>query len=81
MYEEKKINYFPMMPTSYPKKENIIGKAREFTDEIEKNIKNKGIFESLGIRPHKSYLLTGVPGTGKTMSIPMQACQPFERRI
>ena len=59
----------PTIPQEYPLKEDVIGNARGFIDEIEMNMDGKGIFYSLGIKPNKTYLLYGGPGLGKTMSI------------
>lgn len=65
---EEKMRFFPTFPEVFPKKENVFGKAREFIEELEEAIKFHGIYESLGTKPNKTYLLTGSPGTGKTMS-------------
>jgi len=61
--------FTPTMPDKYPLKENVVGKAREFIDDIELNMDGKGVFYSLGVNPDKTFLITGPPGTGKTMSI------------
>lgn len=61
--------FYPTFPKQEPLKEDIVGKAREFVDEFEENIKGQGIYQSLGIKSDKIYLLQGPPGLGKTFSV------------
>lgn len=67
MNEKYTFNITP--PTYFPLKENVVGQARLFIDELEESIKFKGIYNSLGIKPNKSYLLQSEPGMGKTYAV------------
>jgi len=59
----------PTTPDISPLKNDVVGEAREFLEDISINIDNKEIFSNMGISPDKSYVLTGPPGVGKTMCI------------
>jgi len=61
--------FYPTIPEIYPYKKNVVGKAREFIDEFEENLKGEGIYKSLGIKPNKTFLLQSEPGLGKTFGI------------
>lgn len=59
----------PTFPQSYPLKENVVGKAREFLDELDEGMNNSGIYYSLGVMPEKTFIISSVPGTGKTLLV------------
>jgi len=57
------------VPEYEPVKQDIIGKAREFIEELDESISNKDIYKQFGVNPYKTYLLSSPPGMGKTYSI------------
>lgn len=61
--------FHPTLPREYPKKENVVGQAREFLDELSESMDNASIYNSLGVKPEKTYIISSLPGTGKTLSI------------
>lgn len=67
--KEKEEKFNPTLPRMYPLKEDVVGKAREFVENFQENIKGKNIYKTLGISPEKTYLINGPPGIGKTMGI------------
>lgn len=60
---------FPLRVSSFPRRRDVVGKAGEFIDDITENIFGEGIFRTMGISPDKTFLLSGEPGTGKTLSV------------
>lgn len=52
-----------------PRLEDIVGAARVFADEFLTNIRGGKVFQSMGVMPDKTYLLTGGPGLGKSMVV------------
>ncbi len=52
-----------------PKVEDVYGKAREFIDDFLTNVDGKGVYEIMGVQPHKTFLLEGQKGTGKSMAV------------
>ena len=67
--EEKKIQYIPMDIYPYPRKENIIGQAKEFIDDFLTSMKSEQLYNMMGVKPDKSFLITGSQGNGKTHSL------------
>ncbi|MFW6283211.1 MAG: AAA family ATPase [Minisyncoccales bacterium] len=65
----KKQEIIPKFPEERPKIKDVVGEARNFIDELEVNIEAEGIFKKMGVNPNKTFLLEGLPGTGKTFSI------------
>jgi len=59
----------PMLPNLSPQLEDIVGKSKEFTDDFKLYSESEGIFSSMGVSSPSTYLLEGVPGTGKTFGI------------
>jgi len=51
--EIKKI--YPTLPNEYPTKENVVGTAKEFIDELEEGMDYSGIYNSLGIKPDRDF--------------------------
>jgi SpoVK/Ycf46/Vps4 family AAA+-type ATPase len=61
--------FYPTFPKKTPLKENVVGKAREFIDELEENIDYKNAYYAFGIKPEKTFILNSAPGMGKTYCI------------
>jgi len=59
----------PIIPSLDPVLEDIVGKPKEFTDDFQLYKGSEGIFSSMGVTAPSTYLLEGVPGTGKTFGI------------
>lgn len=53
---------------SHPLLEDVVAtpELAKGLDEIMSNIENPLVFEALGVKPEKTFLFTGPPGTGKT---------------
>lgn len=62
-------DFYPTIPLKKPVKENVVGKAREFINEIDESMENAGIYYSLGIMPEKTFILSSEPGLGKTLCV------------
>ena len=56
-------------PTRNPTLESIVGTGREFAEELKKGINYHQVFETVGLTPNKTFLLEGLPGTGKSYSV------------
>jgi SpoVK/Ycf46/Vps4 family AAA+-type ATPase len=59
----------PLLPTLSPTLDDLVGLSRELADEVLLNIGGEAVFKSLGVQGDSTYLLTGHPGTGKTMAV------------
>ncbi len=59
----------PLVAEDSPRREDVVGEAGNFIDDVMEGIHGEGIFRSMGISPDKTFLLSGVPGTGKTLSV------------
>lgn len=62
-------NFSPMQLEGDPQKLDVIGKAKDFLDKLEVNIGAEEIFNAMGTKPEKTFLLYGFPGTGKSMCV------------
>ena len=58
-----------MVPKISPRLEDIVGKSKEFVEDFKLYQDSAGIFSSMGVSAPSTYLLEGVPGTGKTFGI------------
>jgi len=67
--EEGKAVVLPMDLADNPLLEDIVGQAKEFTDDFQLYKNNCGIFKSMGVSSPSTFLLEGPPGVGKTLSI------------
>lgn len=65
----KSVKFSRTEPKDRPVIDDIVGTGRKFLDDIQASIKGVGVFDSMGVSPNTSYLLSGVHGTGKTHSI------------
>jgi ATP-dependent 26S proteasome regulatory subunit len=61
--------FYPTFPTRTPKREDVVGQAKEFIDTLEETVDNSQIYYSLGISPDKTFILNSKPGLGKTHCI------------
>jgi len=69
MVDEKCPNIYPMGINQFPLIRDVVGKPREFLDDLILNINGEVIFTCMGTKPDKNFLLYGPPGCGKTYSI------------
>ncbi|MBU4116699.1 MAG: ATP-binding protein [Nanoarchaeota archaeon] len=67
--EEKRYRFFPLLPGDNPKKDDVVGEAGNFIENLELNIENAGMFKIMGTNPEKTFLISGPPGVGKTYGI------------
>lgn len=61
--------YNPMVVYEKPLREDVVGQAGEFIDDFILAMKSEGIYKTMGVNPDKTFLITGKPGTGKTLGI------------
>lgn len=52
-----------------PTLDNLVGTAKQFTDDFVAAMENEGLYKTMGVDCDKTFLLSGQPGTGKTMVI------------
>jgi SpoVK/Ycf46/Vps4 family AAA+-type ATPase len=52
-----------------PTIEDLVGDARTFAEEFVQGVRHANLFNLYGVQPTKTFLLNGVPGVGKTLSI------------
>jgi SpoVK/Ycf46/Vps4 family AAA+-type ATPase len=68
--KEKGVVKAQVMPIDMsPTLDDIIGEAKNFTNDFQIFKKGAGIYDSMGINAPSTFLLEGEPGTGKSMSI------------
>jgi SpoVK/Ycf46/Vps4 family AAA+-type ATPase len=61
---------FKAMPiTDSPLRKDIVGKSGEIVDDFVLAINSEDIFRKMSVSPDKTFLITGAPGTGKTLGI------------
>jgi len=66
---EEQLTIYPLEIKEYPLFKDVVGKPREFLEDMIENIDGSMIFSCMGTKPDKSFLLYGPPGCGKTYSI------------
>lgn len=52
-----------------PKRDDIVGQAGIFVDDFILSMNSESIYKKMGVNPDKTFLLTGKPGTGKTIGV------------
>ena len=67
--EDETPNIYPMGINQFPLIRDVVGKPKEFLDDLVLNIDGEIIFNYMGTKPDKSFLLYGPPGCGKTYCI------------
>jgi ATPase family AAA domain-containing protein 2 len=55
--------------SNYPTISDLVGTSKDFAEDLIMSIKHSNIYERFSILPNKSFVLNGVPGTGKTFSL------------
>jgi len=63
------IEVLPEIPTKYPTIDDLVDVPKTFANKIIKSIKNEGLYKRYGVKPSKSFLINGLPGTGKTFTM------------
>lgn len=63
----QKFDTIPISNT--PRRKDIVGRAGEFVDDFILSLNSESIYKKMGISPDKTFLITGNPGTGKTIGI------------
>ncbi|MCK4650068.1 ATP-binding protein [Candidatus Pacearchaeota archaeon] len=66
---EEEMIFSPMGVFDHPRRKDIVGQAGEFIDDFADSIKSEELYHVMGVKPDKSFLITGPPGNGKTFSI------------
>lgn len=59
----------PMIVSDSPVRDDVVGQAGKFIDDFILATKSEGIYKTMGVKSDKTFLITGKPGTGKTMGI------------
>lgn len=67
--EEGKVEVRVELPKKYPRRNNVLGTGKQFIDDFVFDVENEELYNAMGVENDSTYLLYGVPGTGKTMSI------------
>lgn len=65
----KKIEYLPMAVYEYPRRKDVVGSAGKFIDDFLKSMDSAQLYGMMGVKPDKTFMITGQPGNGKTLSI------------
>ena len=65
----KKLDFTPMEILSKPLREDVVGKAGEFVDDFILSMNSESMYKKMGVTSDKTFLITGVPGIGKTLGI------------
>ncbi len=66
---QKKFKIQSLALTGNPTVEDVQGTAKKFLDDLVDSIKGQQLFNDMGVKVDKSFLLYGSPGTGKSLSI------------
>lgn len=61
--------YNPMVVKEKPLRDDVVGQAGNFIDDFVLATNSEGIYKTMGVSPDKTFLITGKPGTGKTLGI------------
>ncbi len=59
----------PTIPQKTPLIEDVVSCGKKFIDKITTSIQGTTVFSAMGVKPNKSFVLEGRPGTGKTFSL------------
>lgn len=66
---KRAVKYNPMVCRNTPLRSDVVGQAGDFIDDFLLAIESEGIYKSMGVNSDKTFLITGKPGTGKTLGI------------
>lgn len=66
---EESVTVKPIPIGQSPLRKDVYGVPGKFIDELTMNIEHGELFEMMGTTPDKTFLLTGPPGVGKSMSL------------
>jgi hypothetical protein len=66
---EDRIEVIPEEVREAPTIDNLVGKPRKFADDFIEFKGKEGIFEMMGVKPDKTFLIYGPPATGKTLAL------------
>lgn len=61
--------FIPMSIYPKPLRDDIVGQAGTFVDDFILAMKSESIYNRMAVSPDKTFLITGKPGTGKTIGI------------
>ena len=67
--DDKKIEVRPEIPSKFPLANDVIGESKKFINEFMLNVNGEGIFNIMGVKPDKTFVIDGPPGVGKTFAI------------
>ena len=63
----EELEFNPMSIYKHPVREDIVGQSGKFVDDFILSLKSAPVYKTMGIQPDKTFLITGKPGTGKTL--------------
>ncbi len=67
--EMENVRFDPMVIHYKPRLDDIIGQSRTFADDFILAMNSEAVFDKMGIQPDKTFLISGPPGTGKSLGI------------
>lgn len=66
---KKETVIYPMTVNGKPLRSDIVGQAGTFVDDFILAMNSEEVYKKMGVNPDKTFLITGKPGTGKTIGI------------
>ena len=67
--EDKEIKYKPMDIYKYPRRKDVVGQSGKFIDNFIKSMDSAQMYNMMGVKPDKTFMITGSPGNGKSYGI------------
>lgn len=64
---KQQFDYIPIL--NNPLRKDIVGKAGEFVDDFILSMNSESLYRKMAVSPDKTFLITGKPGTGKTIGV------------